>query len=542
MNLKESIMEEILQDIHLEHHHGEPIFRIGTINGQEYIDFHVFGSFSVLDSTEKVLFPSIKSDMKWRVKIKESKAGSEKFRLILYETFEAKRIENKLKIAQKFDPEAKIEVLGGNIFLDEIKINSNVKYVVISGEYETEIDARKDFKKFKPEFNPTVIKDTVREPKGILEFFDAEYENAGETKNYFKIVPDDVQTKIRLYNVRTYDNILQKEHFDDRVYNGSLEFRLDNQGKLMVISEIPLESYLKRVVYSEIGKDLPIEFSKSLAIVCRSEVLSRVKHKHPGDPFDMCDWGHCLRYYGNDFEDPNIDRAVEETRGQVIFTNGNICDAYFNLICGGHTEDASGVWEIDESAQFHGKYDWKDQPKEFKNLHKEDVVRKWILSRPDAWCNLKGGDVPQSLEKYKKYFRWEVNYSRQELEKLIYKKTGEDIGVLFDIIPLRRGRSGRLKELELIGSLKNYKIRGELYIRETLAQDYLESSCFIIEKELDEIGTPISFTLVGAGQGHGVGMCKAGAAIMASHGHNWKEILQHYFEDCNISAVYKAQE
>jgi stage II sporulation protein D len=169
------------------------------------------------------------------------------------------------------------------------------------------------------------------------------------------------------------------------------------------------------------------------------------------------------------------------------------------------------------------------------------VVRKWILSRPDAWCNLKGGDVPQSLEKYKKYFRWEVNYSRQELEKLIYKKTGEDIGVLFDIIPLRRGRSGRLKELELIGSLKNYKIRGELYIRETLVQDYLESSCFIIEKELDEIGTPISFTLVGAGQGHGVGMCKAGAAIMASHGHNWKEILQHYFEDCKISAVYPAK-
>ena len=338
--------------------------------------------------------------------------------------------------------------------------------------------------------------------------------------------------------MRSYDNILQKEHFDDRVYNGSLEFRIDNQGKLMVISELPLESYLRRVVYSEIGKDLPVEFSKSLAIVCRSEVLARIKHKHLGDPYDMCDWGHCLRYYGNDFEDPYIDQAVEETCGQVIFSNGNICDAYFNLICGGHTEDVSGVWEIDESPQFHGKYDWKDTPKEFKNLSKEEVVRKWILSRPDAWCNLKGGDIPHSLEKYKKYFRWEAYYSRQELENLIYKNTGEDIGILFDIVPLRRGKSGRLKEIELIGSLKNYKLRGELNIRETLAQDYLESSCFIIEKELDEIGTPISFTLVGAGQGHGVGMCKTGAAIMASHGQNRKKILQHYFENCKISAVY----
>ena len=130
MNVEELSMEETQKEIHLKHLNGEPIFRIGTIEGQEYIDFHVFGSFSVLDSTDKVLFSSIQSDMKWRVKIKESKSGSEKFRLMLYETFDAKRCESKLKIAQKFDPEAKIEVLGGNIFLDNKKINNNVKYVI----------------------------------------------------------------------------------------------------------------------------------------------------------------------------------------------------------------------------------------------------------------------------------------------------------------------------------------------------------------------------------------------------------------------------
>ena len=185
-------MLETSKDIHLNHHDGEPIFRIGVIEGQEYIDFHVYGTFSIMDSSDKVMFSAIKSDMKWRVKLKESKIGNEKFRLILYETFDAKRIETKLKIAQKFDPDAKIEVLGGNIFLNEKKINNNTKYVIIAGTYDTELDARKDFKKFKSEFNPTVIKDTVHEPKGSLEFFDAEYENAGEAKNYFKIVPDDV--------------------------------------------------------------------------------------------------------------------------------------------------------------------------------------------------------------------------------------------------------------------------------------------------------------------------------------------------------------
>ncbi len=532
-------MKDNTEQIHLSHFNGEPVFRIGIIEGQEFVDFRVSGKFSIVDSSDNSILSDVKSNIKWRVKIKESKAGSERFHLVLYETFYEETIQEKLEIAQRFDPDARIEALGGDIFLDGKKINNNTKYIILSGSYLTELEAKKDFKRFQPEFNPSIMKDTTRQPKGVIEFFDAEYENSGEAKNAFKVVPQNVDSKTRLFNIKEYDEILQKEHFEDRVYNGSLEFRVDNQGKLMVISELPLELYLKRVTYSEIGPDLPVEFSKCLAIVSRSEVLARVNHKHLGDPYDMCDWGHCLRYYGEDFTDENIDRAVQETRGQVIFTNHTICDAYFNLICGGHTEDVTGVWELDEAPQFNGKYDWKEVPEDFTTLQDEKMARKWILSRPDAWCNLKGRNAPASLDQYKKYFRWEVDYSRKELEEIIRKKTGEDIGVLFDIVPIYRGHSGRLKEIELIGSLKNYRIRGELNIRESLAHEYLESSCFIVEKELDDIGTPISFTLVGAGQGHGVGMCKTGAAVMALEGYKWQNILKHYFENCNIYSVYE---
>ncbi len=533
-------MTEEIRSIKLPEKNGEPVFRIGILENQNFLDFKVMGKFSVCDAEGNVLIENITSDLKWRVKIKESRAGKEVYHLILYQSFHRDRIEEKLKIAQKYDPDARIEVLGGDIYLGDRKINNNTKYIILSGTYQSELEAKKDFKRFQPEFNPSVTKETIKQPEGVLEFFDAEYENAGEEELAFKLVPEKVETKIHLYNIRQYDEVHQKEHLVERVYQGTIEFRIDNSGKLMAISEIPLETYLKRVVYSEIGTDLPVEFSKSLAIVCRSEVLARVQHNHLADPYDMCDWGHCLRYYGEDFEDKNIEKAVEETRGQVIFTNrNNICDAYFNLICGGHTEDATGVWEIDEAPQFKGKYDWVKVPKEFTNLQDENTVRNWILSRPDAWCNLKGRTVPPSLEQYKKYFRWEVDYSRQELEEIIRKKTGEDIGILFDIVPLRRGRSGRLKEIELIGSLKNYRIRGELNIREALSSDYLESSCFIVEKEMDEVGTPISFTLVGAGQGHGVGMCKTGAAVMALEGYDWRKILNHYFENCDIRSIYE---
>jgi stage II sporulation protein D len=528
-----------MQEIHLDNFNGEPIFRIGIVEEQDYIDFYINRKFSVIDSSENILISGIDSSLKWRVKIKESTPGAEKFHLILFETYNSDRVKEQLEVARTYDSAARIETLGGHIYLGGKKINDNTKYIILSDAYESEIDAKKDIKRFMPEFNPTPIKMTTKEPKGILEFFDAEYENSGEVKNSFKVVPADVNSKIRLYGIRTFDPILQKEHIADRVYNGTIEFRIDNKGKLMLISEIPLETYLKRVVYSEIGTDLPVEFSKSLAIVSRSEVLARVNHKHIGEPYDMCDWGHCLRYYGQDFEDEIIETAVENTRGQVIYTERNITDTYFNLICGGHTEDAAGVWEIEEDVQFKGRYDWKEVPKEFSSLQNEKIVRKWILSRPDAWCNLRRRNVPASLEQYKKYFRWEVNYTRKELEDIIRKKTGEDIGVLFDIVPLRRGRSGRLKEIELIGSLKNYRIRSELTIRESLSLDYLESSCFTVEKELDDIGTPISFTLIGAGQGHGVGMCKTGGAVMALEGYKWEDILKHYFQDCKIRSIYE---
>ncbi len=537
--MEASRMPDKTTEIHLKNLGDEPVFRIGVVEAQEHIDFRVLGEFSILDSSDNVIFTGLNSSLKWRVKIKESRAGSERYHLILYETFNSSRIEQKLKIAKEYDPETQVEVLGGDIYLNERKINNNTKYVLVSGDYKTELEARKNFKRFQPEFNPSVMKETVRQPRGVLEFFDAEYDKSAEAKNSLKVVPADMNSKIRLYNIRSYDEILQKERLEERVYNGAIEFRIDNRGKVMAISELPLESYIKRVIFSEIGTDLPVEFSKSLAIVSRSEVLARVEHKHLGDPFDLCDWGHCLRYYGKDFDDPNIEQAVEETRGQVILSDhNNICDTYFNLICGGHTEDATGVWEMDEAPQFHGKYDWKEIPKDFTTLQDEGMVRRWIVSRPDAWCNLRGRSVPGSLEQYKKYFRWEVDYTRKDLENIIRRKTGEDIGDLFDIVPLRRGRSGRLKEIELIGSLKNYRITGELNIRESLAYDYLESSCFVVEKELDNIGTPISFTLVGAGQGHGVGMCKTGAAVMALEGYKSQEILNHYFENCEIRSIY----
>ncbi|GAB4333976.1 MAG: hypothetical protein Kow0037_12390 [Calditrichia bacterium] len=532
-------MKNHAKSIHLKTRDGEPIVRIGLVEGQDYIDFRTSGEFDILDAENEPIIENVKSKLKWRVKIKESKPGQEQYYLKLYETHNREEIEEKLKTAQKYSLETTIEELGGDIFLGDKKINNNTKYILKAGNFKSALEAKRAAKQYANDFNPTVDKETAKSPKGVLEFFDAEYIHSGESKHAFKIIPKDVNTKTKLYSLRTYDELLQKDHYEDRIYNGGIEFRIDNQGKLMIISELPLETYLKRVVYSETGEDLPIEFIKSMAIVARSEVLARIEHKHLGDPYDMCDWGHCLRYYGDDFDDPNIDKAIEQTRGQVIFTPEGICDAYFNLLCGGHTEDASGVWDVETSQYSHAKFDWKEKPEGYEDLKSEEAARRWILNRPQAFCNLAGRQVSPTLDEVKKYFRWEVNYTRSELEEIVKRKTGQDIGIIFDIIPIERGKSGRLKEIELIGSLNILRIRGELKIRESLSYNYLESSCFIIEKEFDDIGTPISFSFIGAGQGHGIGMCKTGAAVMATEGYKWDEILKHYFKECTVKSIYE---
>ena len=532
-------MDSEIKDFHLKEMNDEPLFRIGIFDSQEYADFKVMGRFAVQDEEGRDLIKSGDSDLKWRIKIKESKSGKENFLLVLFESFEKELVEEKLSNAKKIDKNAFIRSLGGNIFFQNRRINNNTKYILAVGNYATEIEARKDFKRFQPEFIPYVQKETTKAPQGHLEVFDAEYDKSAETLNSVRIVPDNVNTKIKIFNIRSFDQVLQKHHWEDQVFNGTLEFRIGNSGSLRAISEIQLESYLKRVLYSEVGTDLPLSFLESFAIVCRNEAMARINHFELGDSIDFSNTGPSLRYYGDDFDDDNINKAVESTRGQVLLTKDHIRDTPFHLICGGHTEDSEGFWENDEKPLFTGRYDWKEKSKNFGKPPDEKTIKKWIDARPEVWCNLKGREIPEALEKYKQSFRWEVSYNRNELEDVIRTKIGEDIGTLFDIYPLNRGKSGRLNEIELLGSLKNYRINGQLNIRMALDHGVLPSSCFILEKELDNTGTPIMFNFIGAGQGHGIGLCKTGAAIMALEGLSSEEILNHYFQDSDLKSIYE---
>ena len=178
------------------------------------------------------------------------------------------------------------------------------------------------------------------------------------------------------------------------------------------------------------------------------------------------------------------------------------------------------------------------------DLKIESNAVEFIKGSPEAFCNTTDASLlRQVLNDYDQsssdFFRWELRYTQEELASLILEKSGRDFGEILDLVPVERGESGRLVKLKIIGSKRSIIVGKELEIRRWLSSSHLYSSAFIVERLEVENGVPGSFLLRGAGWGHGVGLCQIGAAVMASKGYNYTEILKHYFIDVSIEKRYE---
>ena len=182
----------------------------------------------------------------------------------------------------------------------------------------------------------------------------------------------------------------------------------------------------------------------------------------------------------------------------------------------------------------------------FPDLTGNDAADKWIYSRPDAFCNTSDAEIlSQVLNNYDQettdFYRWKVDYSREELSEIACRRSGIDFGQIVDLVPLERGTSGRIVRLKIVGTKRTMVIGKELEIRKTLSNSHLYSSAFTVERhDVDpQTNLPASFTLHGAGWGHGVGLCQIGAAVMGAKGYSYTQILNHYFIDATIDTLYK---
>jgi len=319
---------------------------------------------------------------------------------------------------------------------------------------------------------------------------------------------------------------------------------------ILVINELPIEEYLMCVATSEMGSACPPELIESQTITARSWILANIEMKHVDLEFDVCNDDCCQRYQGTTFLTDQSIKGAYNTFGQVLMSDNKICDARYSKSCGGIMETYENVWEDTPISYLQGI---PDAPANFQHeslpMNTEEKVEKWILDTPESFCSsltIAEEELPKYLggvDDEGKYFRWEVNYSQAEITKLLSNQLNIQAKSILDILPIKRGKSGRLTEIEVvyIDNLNiqlTLKISNQYYIRKYFDEKFLYSSAFIVKKGKIENNIPNSFTLLGAGWGHGVGYCQIGALGMALKGYSTENIVYHYFPGSVLKKIY----
>jgi SpoIID/LytB domain protein len=360
------------------------------------------------------------------------------------------------------------------------------------------------------------------------------------------------------------------ERKETQSFTGALKLTVD-EGKITAINLLPVEDYLVSVISSEMSATSSLEFLKAHAVISRSWLFAQMeKRKALVDKndhffsfiktdneyirwydredhtiFDVCADDHCQRYQGiTKASNPTVQEAVKATSGEILMHDNQVCDARFSKCCGGITEEFEYCWEDKHIAYLKAVSDEAENAQTLiPDLTKEEEAEQWIRTSPPAFCHTDDQKILSQIlnnfdQETTRFYRWKVCYSQDELAELIRKKTQTDYGQILDLIPIERGKSGRICKLKIVGSKKTLIIGKELEIRRTLSDTHLFSSAFVVDKDDIQDGIPKTFTLTGAGWGHGVGLCQIGAAVMGERGYTYDQILIHYYQGAEIRKIY----
>ena len=340
------------------------------------------------------------------------------------------------------------------------------------------------------------------------------------------------------------------ERKEKQTFRGTLKLVVEAD-KICAINELPIEQYLESVISSEMSATSSLELLKAHAVVSRSWLLAQMERRHKGQEaksgensffsfikkddelirwydredhtiFDVCADDHCQRYQGiTRVANPHVAEAVKATSGQVLMSEDQICDARFAKCCGGRTEEY--------------QYCWEDAPKPY------------LVSVECPYCNTNDKRVIRQIlndydQETQDFHDWTVEYTAEELSRLVNEKMKTNLGRIVALEPLERGKSGRIWKLRLRGvggDISQFTIGKELEIRRVLSDTHLKSSAFDVEaRDLDAEGLPTRYVLHGRGWGHGVGLCQIGAAVMGDEGKTYEEILKHYYKNADIKKIY----
>ncbi|MDR1433194.1 MAG: SpoIID/LytB domain-containing protein [Puniceicoccales bacterium] len=328
------------------------------------------------------------------------------------------------------------------------------------------------------------------------------------------------------------------------LYRGEFEIVKAGNGKFFLVNTVELEDYVRAVVPNEMEAKYSMEALKAQAIAARSYAMA--PRGGPMEKFDLYDSTLSQSYFGVNTEAQSTTEAVKKTAGLVAIGNGSIITAQYTTASCGHTENCENVFSSSANSFpgaanpcLRGRPDYPI----VGNLRSEAAAKKFYKSRP------------KSYEAESKFFRWQVEWSAEELEEILQKTLQEQMGTGFvkNVSPKpgkfgklrhinvkKRGVSGMVIEMEIVTDSQKFTVKKELVIRRVLKKNgaALLSANIAFDHMADKSGNLQKIVAYGGGFGHDVGMSQHGAEFMATRLHKtFDQILKSYYSGISIAAV-----
>lgn len=508
-----------------------PLVRVGSLQSEKKINFTSLVPFNVVDLSGEVLLTE-KSEKSFEVSIVNSEPADLKPMIRLAISYNQTKTRQLVKKWEKSGLQVHFIQVGENTQICKDEYIDNREYWILASGFSSREEAEQRRRELQDFGSYQVFLIAEKPANGKLLIENKVVENG------IRLLPiQDGQFPFILNDVRVGIGF-HWDHRENQKMENILEIRIDKKGLLTAINVLDLEHYLASVNSSEMAPKCNLEFLKAQTVVARSTVFATAGKHHYGDPFDICADDHCQCFHGSGAIQPKSLQAAEESQGLILLSENRICDTRYAKVCGSIGESYQNVWDDRYLPYLDKFYDGKDSAENFQTVESEDRISDFINSDPDVFCNPQKHKVPEHLEYAHLYFRWQKSYTPEKLGEIVAEKLNKNLGPIRDIIPLKRGYSGRLIYIKLVGDFDEIVIGKELEIRRALSTSHLYSACFYIKRDINRSGEIKSLTLFGAGWGHGVGLCQVGAAIMGEEGYTCEQILKHYYEVAELKKIY----
>ncbi len=274
-----------------------------------------------------------------------------------------------------------------------------------------------------------------------------------------------------------------------RIFRGNMEFIRTSENKLLVVNYVGLEPYIQGILYHEISHYWPQEALEAQAIISRTYALYQLQENSLKD-FDLTSDIYSQVYGGQTSERYRTNKAVEATKGKVLFYQGRLIPSYFHATCGGHTEEAAELWNIN-LAPLRG------------------VVCGFCKDSP--------------------HFNWHGDLKLKTIEEAL-AAGGFKIKDIKSIDIESRDRSGRITNLMISSGAKTIKIPAKDF-RSLIGPNIIKSTNFSVNVVNHDA------VFEGVGWGHGVGLCQWGAYLMSKQGSKAEEILKYYYPGIDVKTL-----